>query len=50
MLDCHKARRNKMSFESFLELVPNDLNISGKGGSTMIPPDAYKSLQLMTSI
>jgi hypothetical protein len=50
MLDCHKARMNKMSLESFLELVPNDLNISRKGGSMMVPPDACMPLQLMTSI
>jgi hypothetical protein len=42
--------RNEMAFESFFELVPNDLNISEKGGPMMIPLDAYRSLQLMTSI
>jgi hypothetical protein len=41
VLDGHEAWRNKMTFESFFELVPNDLNISGKGGSMMIPLDAY---------
>jgi hypothetical protein len=50
VLDCHEVGRNKMAFESFFELVPNDLNISRKGGSMMIPLNACSSLQLMTDI
>jgi hypothetical protein len=44
MLDSHKAKRNKMSLESFLELVPNNLNIGREGGPMMVPPDTCRSL------
>jgi hypothetical protein len=33
-----------MAFESFLELVPNNLNISRKSGLMMVPPHACRSL------
>jgi hypothetical protein len=39
-----------MSLETFLELVPNNLNICREGGPMMVPPDTCKSLQLMSSI
>jgi hypothetical protein len=39
-----------MSLKGFIELVPNDLNISREGGPMMVPPDACRSLELMTSI
>jgi hypothetical protein len=44
MLDCHKTRRNKIYPESFLELVPNNLDVCREGGPMMVPPDACRSL------
>jgi hypothetical protein len=39
-----------MSLECFFELVPNDLDIGRESGPMMVPLDAYRSLQLVTSI
>jgi hypothetical protein len=50
MLDYHKAGRNKISLESFFELVPNNLNIYREGGPMMVPPNTCRPLQLMPSI
>jgi hypothetical protein len=50
MLNCHKARRNKMSLESLRELVPNNLNICREGGPMMVPPYTCGSLQLMSPL
>ena len=39
MLDCHETRRNVISPESRLELIPSDLGISGHSGPMMTPPN-----------
>ena len=38
MLDCHETRRNIISPESRLELIPSDLGISRHSGPMMTPP------------
>ena len=37
-----------MSPKSFLELVPNYLNVCREGGPMMGPPDACRALQLVS--
>jgi hypothetical protein len=39
-----------MSPKSFLELVPNHLNVCREGGPVMVPPDACRALELVSCI
>jgi hypothetical protein len=44
VLDSHETRRNKLSSESFLELIPNYLIILRESTPMMIPPNTYRPL------
>ena len=50
MLNGHETRRDKVSPEGCLELVPDYLNVSREGGPVMGPPDAYRALELVSYI
>jgi hypothetical protein len=44
MLDCHETRRNVISPESRLELIPRDLGISKYSGLIMTPPNTSQPM------
>jgi hypothetical protein len=50
MLNSHQTKGNIMPPESFLELIPDNLNIGKQGIPIMTPPDACITLQLVGSI
>ena len=50
MLDRHETRRNIISSESRLELIPSDLGISGHSGPMMTPPNASWPMQLVRCV
>jgi hypothetical protein len=44
VLDNHETRRNIMSSESFLELIPNNLIILRQSTPIVIPPNTCRAL------
>jgi len=50
MLDCHETKRNIISLESRLELIPSDLGISEHSGPMTTPPNTSWPMQLVRCI
>ena len=50
MFDCPETRRNIISSESRLELIPSDLGINGHSGPMMTPPNTSWPMQLVRCI